>query len=165
MKTKMLRNGKSILLATAVAAIILISGCSGQQDSRKPATAAELSQMNKDFAKALLAKDAAAASMLYTEDASLLPPNEPIVTGRKNIQQYWQGLIDAGIVDVSVATIATGSDGDLGYEIGRYHLVVRQPDGKESVDDGKYTELLRRSADGTWKSIYGMWSADSAPVQ
>ncbi len=164
MKTTVFRNGAAALFATAAAAIILINGCSGQQDSRKPATAAELSQMNKDFAKALLAKDAVAASMLYTEDASLLPPNEPIVTGRKNIQQYWQGLIDAGLVDASVTTIATGSDGSLGYEIGRYHLTIRQPDGKETVEDGKYTELLRRSTDGTWKSIYGMWNADSLPV-
>jgi ketosteroid isomerase-like protein len=162
MKAIFFRSAMAIVFATA--AIILIgSGCN-QQDSRKPATAAELSQMNKEFAKALLAKDAVAASMLYTEDASLLPPNEPMVTGRKNIQQYWQGLIDAGIVDVSVNTIATGSDGDLGYEIGRYHLAIRQPDGKDAIEDGKYTELLRRSADGTWKSIYGMWNADSPPA-
>lgn len=164
MKTNAFRNGAAALFATAAVAIIVISGCSGQQDSRKPATAAELSQMNKDFAKALLAKDAAAASMLYTEDASLLPPNEPVVAGRKNIQQYWQGLIDAGVVDVSVTTIATGSDGDLGYEIGRFHLAIRQMDGKETIENGKYTELLRRSADGTWKSIYGMWNADPPPV-
>ena len=164
MKATMLRNDATAVLATAAVAIVLLSGCSGQQDSSKPATAAELSQMNKDFAKALLARDATAASMLYTEDASLLPPNEPIVTGRKNIQQYWQGLIDAGIVDVSVTTLATGSDGDLGYEIGHYHLAIRQPDGKVAAEDGKYTELLRRSADGTWKSIYGMWNADSPAV-
>ena len=156
------RSRGAAFFAAAVA-IMFFSSCNAPQDSRKPATPEELSQMNKDFAKALLAKDAEAAAMLYTEDASLLPPNEPIVTGRKNIQEYWQGLIDAGIVDVSVSTIATGSDGDLGYEIGHYHLVLRQPDGTEMVDDGKYTEVLRRGADGTWKSIYGMWSADSAP--
>jgi uncharacterized protein (TIGR02246 family) len=159
MKASMIR--KRGLFVTATVALIVISGCS-KQDSRTPATAAELSQMNKDFVKALLAKDARAAAMLYTEDASLLPPNEPIVTGRENIQKYWQGVLDA-IADVSVSTIATGSDGDLGYEIGRYHMVLRQPDGKEMVDDGKYTELLRRGADGTWKSIYGMWSADAPP--
>ena len=154
-----------LFLAIVIALSVATSGCTQRQDARKPATAAELSQMNKDFAKALLAKDAAAAAMLYTEDASLLPPNEPIVTGRASIQQYWQGLIDAGIVDVSVATIATGSDGDLGYEIGRYHLILRQPDGTSVTDDGKYTELLKRTADGTWKSMYGMWSADAPPAR
>lgn len=156
----------SRFLASACGIIMLysaISGCGNQHDSQKPATAEELSRMNKDFAKALLAKDAVAASMLYTEDASVLPPNEAIVTGRKNIQQYWQGLIDAGILDVSVTTIATGSNGDLGYEIGRYQMTVRQPDGKGLSENGKYVELLKRSADGTWKSIYGIWNADPLP--
>ena len=45
-------------------ALIFLSGCSKKNDTAKPATAAELSQMNKDFAKALLAKDAVAASDL-----------------------------------------------------------------------------------------------------
>jgi len=147
-------------IATLTGVIVLMSGCKNQNDSPKPATAAELSQMNKDFAKALLAKDAAAASMLYAEDASLLPPNEAIVTGRKNIQQYWQGAIDAGILDISVTTIATGSNGDLGYEIGQYQMTIRQPDGTALTEMGKYTELLKRSEDGTWNSIYGMWNAD-----
>jgi ketosteroid isomerase-like protein len=140
-----------------------LSGCNHQSDSQRPASSEELSQMNKDFAKALLAKDAAAASMLYAEDASLLPPNEPIVTGRKNIQQYWQGAIDAGILDMSVTTIATGSNGDLGYEIGRYQMTIRQPDGKAVTENGKYAELLKRSKDGAWKSIYGIWNADPLP--
>lgn len=145
--------------------VSVMSGCKQANDSHRPASSEELSQMNKDFAKALLAKDAAAASMLYAEDASLLPPNEPIVTGRKNIQQYWQGAIDAGIVDVSVTTIATGSDGDLGYEIGRYRMTIRQPDGKALTENGKYAELLTRSEDGSWKSIYGVWNADPLPSQ
>jgi ketosteroid isomerase-like protein len=140
-----------------------MSGCKDQNDSQRPASAEELSQMNKDFAKALLAKDAAAASMLYAEDASVLPPNEPIVTGRKNIQQYWQSAIDAGILDVSVSTIATGSNGDLGYEIGRYQMTVRQPDGKAVTENGKYVELLKRNKEGAWKSIYGIWNADPLP--
>jgi len=155
------RSVVMITIATLTGVIVLMSGCKNRTESIKPATAAELSQMNKDFAKALLAKDAAAASMLYMEDASLLPPNEPMVTGRKNIQQYWQGIIDAGIMDVAVTTIATGSSGDLGYEIGLYQLTIRQPDGKPLTEKGKYTELLKRGNDGIWKSIYGVWNADS----
>ncbi len=156
---------KTTAIVSLAGTILCLSGCSRESDTPRQATAAELSQMNKDFAKALLAKDAAAASMLYTEDASLLPPNEPIVTGRDNIRQYWQGAIDAGIIDVSVITIATGSSGDLGYEIGRYRMTVKQSDGTPITENGKYTELLRRSEDGTWKSIYGMWNADTPSTQ
>jgi len=116
--------------------------------------------MNRDFAKALLAKDAAAAAGLYDVNASLLPPNEPIITGRANIQAYWQGLIDAGLLDARVKTIAAGNDGDLGYEIGTFELKIRGENGAVITDKGKYTEILKRDANGKWISLYGMWSAN-----
>jgi len=129
------------------------------------ATPEELSQMNKDFAKALNEKDAEAASLLYAEDASLLPPNESIVTGRENIKNYWQGALDAGTTNVSVSTISTGSSGDLGYEIGHFELSYPGPDGNMIVEKGKYTELLKRMPDGKWISIYGMWNSDPSPSE
>ena len=124
----------------------------------KSATVEELGQMNRDFAQALVDGDAEAAANLYDENASLLPPNEPIVTGRENIKAYWQAGIDAGIVGASVKTIAASSDGDLGYEIGTFELRIKLENDSIIVDKGKYTEILKRNADGKWISLYGMWS-------
>jgi ketosteroid isomerase-like protein len=143
------------LTSIVILLFVLMIGC-----KEKSATPEELSQMNKDFAQALNDKDAEAASLLYAEDASLLPPNEAIVTGRENIKNYWQDLLDIGTTEVSVSTISTGSDGDLGYEIGRFQLSYPGPDGKMIVEKGKYTELLKRMPDGKWISIYGMWNSD-----
>jgi ketosteroid isomerase-like protein len=129
-------------------------GCTNA-DKPKPATAEELSQMNRDFVKALNAKDAVAAAKCYTEDAMILPPNEAPVKGRANIQKYWEGAIAA-----EVATAETGSNGDLGYEIRRLQMKIKMPDGKIIVERGKYTELLKRGADGKWLSTHGMWNSD-----
>jgi ketosteroid isomerase-like protein len=154
-KTKFIQlTGIVILLFVA------LIGCKEQT-----ATPEELSQMNKDFAQALNDKDAEAASLLYAEDASLLPPNEAIVTGRENIKNYWQGALDAGTTNVSVSTISTGSSGDLGYEIGRFELSYPGPDGNMIVEKGKYTELLKRMPDGKWISIYGIWNSDAVPAE
>jgi ketosteroid isomerase-like protein len=149
-----------ILVLTAATLLLSLSivGCKGKLDESKSATVEELGQMNRDFAKALVAGDAAAAAIVYDENASLLPPNEPIVTGRTKIQEYWQGAIDAGIVDAKVKTIDAKSDGDLGYEIGTFELTFAGEDGNEIVEMGKYTEILKRNAEGKWISIYGMWS-------
>jgi len=137
----------------------LIFSCKEQTpEPPKPATVEELGQMNRDFAKALVDGDAEAAANLYDENASLLPPNEPIVTGRENIKAYWQAGIDAGIVGASVKTISAESDGNLGYEIGTFELQIKLENDSIVVDKGKYTEILRRNADGKWISIYGMWS-------
>ena len=148
------------LITVILLLFIVMIGCKEKTETNKAASPEELSQMNKDFAKALNNKDAKAASLLYAEEASLLPPNEPIVTGRENIEKYWQGALDAGTTNVSVSTISTGSNGDLGYEIGQFTLSYPGADGMMMVEKGKYTEILKRTANGKWISIYGIWNSD-----
>lgn len=148
--------------------VISLAGCKEQVvetlETVKPATFEELGQMNRDFAKALVAKDATAAAHLYTEDASLLPPNEPIISGRENIKNYWQGAIDAGLIAASVKTIDASSDGNLGYEIGTFELKFLTPEGDTIIDIGKYTEILKRNSEGKWISLYGMWSNNEPAI-
>jgi len=142
------------------------STTSNEEEIPLSATVEELGQMNRDFAKALTDKDAVAAANLYDENASLLPPNEPIVSGRANIQAYWQGAIDAGIIDATVKTIDAKSNGDLGYEIGTFRLRFLGAENDTIVDTGKYTEILERNDEGRWISIYGMWSSNEpAPTE
>lgn len=141
-----------------------ITGCNNSNQN-KPATADELSQMNKDFAKALNNKDAAAAANLYTDDAMELPPGEAHFSGKENIKKYWEAAIKAGAFDVSVSTIATGSDGDLGYEIGRFKMSMKDSAGKVTVESGKYLELLKRGEDGKWRSTHGIWNTDTLGIK
>jgi ketosteroid isomerase-like protein len=136
--------------------------CEQKVKEKEKATVEELGQMNRDFCAALMAKDATAAANLYDENASLLPPNEPIVKGRENIKKYWQGAIDAGLISATVKTIDARSDGDLGYEIGTFELQFKGEDGTIITDIGKFTEILKRNAEGKWISIYGMWSGNEA---
>lgn len=152
---------KNQLMIALVGMAILLSCNSAPEKMNADPTPEELMQMNKDFAKALNAKDAKAAAELYSEDASLLPPGETIITGRENIQKYWQSGIDQGISDVSVSTMATGGHGDTGYEVGRYQLSIRDTSGKVITEIGKYVEILKRGEDGVWKSTYGIWTPDS----
>lgn len=153
-------NTNAKFLSLGIVTLFLIFSVTSCNEPPKPATVYELGQMNRDFAKALVAKDAAAAASVYDVDASLLPPNEQIITGRANIQAYWQGAIDAGLIDAKVETIDARSDGDLGYEIGTFELKFQLEDGTILIDIGKYTEILQRNEDGYWISLYGMWSAN-----
>ena len=141
------------------------SSCNTGHEEAKPATAEELSQMNRDFAKALNDKDAVAAANCYTEDATVLPPNEAPVSGRANIQKYWEVAVAAGAFDVKVASISTGSNGDLGYETGRFQMSTKDSTGKVVTENGKYIELLKRGADGKWKSTHGIWNTDTLSLK
>lgn len=64
------------LLVLSILVSISIFSCTEKKETPKEATAEELLQMNRDFVKALNAKDAVAAANCYTEDATLHPPNE-----------------------------------------------------------------------------------------
>lgn len=164
---------RNISFLNLLIGIAILSSCNNKpasndtETSKKSSGSAsasveELGQMNRDFAKFLTARDAAATANLYDENASILPPNSTIVKGRANIQTYWQAVIDANLIDGSVKTIDAKSDGNLGYEIGAYTMRFKGEKGDTIVDNGKYTEVLKfDSASGKWMAIYGMWSSDS----
>ncbi len=145
-----------------IIAVLVLSACSGRGNPQQAEVSAgkeALGQMNRDFAAAPNAKDAKAAAALYTEDAVLIPPGEPLVRGRAAIEEYWKGAIEAGGVrDVSVETIDASSSGSLGYETGNYVLTANGPNGEAIIDKGRYVELLRRGADGKWYSTHGIWN-------
>jgi ketosteroid isomerase-like protein len=153
---------KVVFPLVAVFALTIQYGCNNKTEETKiSATPETIGQMNRDFAKALTAHDAAAAAVLYDENATILPPNEPAITGRTNIQKYWQGAIDAGVIDAGVKTIDAKSDGNLAYEIGSFMMRSKGPKGDTIIEKGKYTEILKLDkASGKWISIYGMWSTD-----
>jgi ketosteroid isomerase-like protein len=168
LKINIMKKPTIFFTLIAVTTLLSIPGISCKQEpavteitkTSKSVSAEELGQMNRDFATALTAKDALAAALVYDENASILPPNEPIVTGRTNIQAYWQGAIDGGIIDATVKTIDAKSEGDLGYEIGTFTMRFNGPKGDTILEHGKYTEILKRNAEGKWISTYGMWSSN-----
>jgi len=154
----------TLRVVTIVCSLSLASCASQQQESAK-ATPEELSRMNRDFAQALNEKDAVKAASQYTEDAVILPPNEAPISGRVNIEAYWKGAISAGAFDVGVATTTTGSNGDLGYEVGRFSMSTKDSTGKVSTERGKYIEMLRKDKDGVWRSFYAAWNTDTLALK
>src|SRR5215217_1957707 len=64
----------------------------------------DIDQANRRFVEAFNRHDAAGAVAVYTDDAMILPPDNPRVTGRDGIQAYWQGAIDSGVQAVALQT-------------------------------------------------------------
>ena len=111
------------------------------------------------WAEAFNRGDAAGVAALYTEDATVLPPNSEIIQGRQGIQDFWSGGIQMGLKDVSFTIVNVGGSGDTAYEIGKYSLKI-QPAGQEGMtDSGKYVVVWKRQADGTWKLHADIWNS------
>ena len=123
-----------------------------------------LRALAQEFARNANAGDAGTlVSGFYTEDATLLPPNAPLIRGIQEIRGFWQGVLDAGAGDATLETVQVDSSGDLAYEIGRYSFSMPSPSGGRTRDQGKYLAVFRRQPDGKWKAVADMFSSDQAP--
>ncbi len=119
-----------------------------------------LRALDEEFVRGANAGDAGRlVSGFYTEDATLLPPNTPLIKGAEGIRGFWQGVMDAGVGDVTLETTEVDASGDLAYGIGRYSFTLPAPGGGRSRDQGKYLVVFRRQSSGEWKAVADMFSS------
>jgi uncharacterized protein (TIGR02246 family) len=110
-----------------------------------------LEEANVKFGEVVRQGDAAALAALYTDDATLLPPDIEMIQGKQGIEGFWSGGFQMGIKDAVLTTVDVFGSGDLAYEIGKFTLKI-QPEGQEPIEQkGKYVVVWKKTADGSWK--------------
>jgi uncharacterized protein (TIGR02246 family) len=120
------------------------------------ADTAELEKAQAAWEAAFNAGDgAAAAEAVFTEDARLMPPGEPVVEGRDAVAAYWQGGFDAGFRDLELGVIAVEIHGDTMIETGTWSVTLPGEDGTAS---GKALVVWKKGDDGAWRMSQDMWS-------
>jgi len=92
----------------------------------------------------------------------VMPPNIPTLTGKEPIQTLWKSMLDSP--DFSGGWKATkvevARSGDLAYVSGNYEFNEKDNGGKPITDKGKYLEVWKKQADGSWKCVADMFSSD-----
>ena len=124
-------------------------------------TRESIEAVGKTLCERLSAGNAAAVAQLYTEDAAIMPPGAARLDGREAIQQYWQGLLDAGVGDILVTTQEVEDAGDSAVEIGTISATA-PGDGDSRVSlTGKYIVVYRRDGGGNWRLHRDIWNFDA----
>ena len=144
-------------LAAAVLATLALPVLAGAQGKTDPL----LDKLNAEFTAAFNAKDAARVASFYTEDASLMPPNQPLVKGRPSIEAYWRGAFEQGVANLQLRAVESSTAGTLGFEAGTAVVTVKTPGGviKET---SKYVVVFKRTDTG-WKMAYDIFNGDAPP--
>jgi len=111
--------------------------------------------------KAYNAGDAAAIAAMYWDDALLMPPDAPGVSGRAAIQEFMAGDIagfkEAGLTMVIPPASSIGISGDLAWESGTWSATDASG---ATVARGKFLGLFERR-DGVWHYIRDTWNSDA----
>ncbi len=159
----MLRYG---LLVTCVALSALLTSCTKSTPDTHDADVSALKDTEAAWVKDAATKDVEKWVAHYTDDASLLVPYTPILTGKEAIGGGLKPML--GDPNFAVTFGATKVDvaksGDLGYTQGTYSLTTSSPKTKAPVTEkGKYLTVYRKQADGTWKAVEDTFMADAPP--
>jgi uncharacterized protein (TIGR02246 family) len=113
------------------------------------------------FAEATNAGNADGVAAMYAEDAVLMPPDMPAVTGRDNIRSTFaamMGQMPGMRIAFQVQDVV--ANGPLAVERGAWIITVPTPDGGSSEMRGKYLVAWRR-IDGEWMMARDIWNNDA----
>ena len=118
----------------------------------------------EDFVEAENAGDVSAKVALYTDDAVLMPPNEPAVTGKEAIHSWHQTTYNQVSLQVTDSTDEIAVSGDWGFARGSYSATISlRAGGEPTRENGKFLVIVRRQPDGSWKIVCDMWNSDTPP--
>jgi uncharacterized protein (TIGR02246 family) len=126
---------------------------------------AAIRAVDVEWARAASAGDANALTAVYAPDATLLPPNEPVVQGEA-VKKYNADMTNSFSGPFEITTTAVEGRGDLAYVVGKYRatLTPKKAGAKPlPTEEGKYIEVMKKQPDGSWKIVYEMWSQNAPP--
>jgi ketosteroid isomerase-like protein len=97
----------------------------------------------------------------YSDDASLLPPNAPLATGKPAIRALWTTLLGPGVsLSWQPTKVEVARSGELAYVMGTYADTAKDAKGNTVSDHGKLIEIWKKQTDGQWKVVADIYNSD-----
>ncbi|HEY6119987.1 MAG TPA: DUF4440 domain-containing protein [Pyrinomonadaceae bacterium] len=142
----------------------LFAACQPKTTDTHAADETALKNQDSEWSKAAGAKDVAKTVSYYADDAIVMPPNSPLLTGKEPIRELWKGMLGTpGFAAGWKSTkVEVAKSGDLGYVIGSYEFTENDSRGKPMTDKGKFAEVWKKQADGNWKCVVDIFNSDGS---
>ncbi|MFB3127554.1 MAG: DUF4440 domain-containing protein [Candidatus Acidiferrales bacterium] len=152
---------RKIVISLAALLALAVSGCAPQVDVEAEAAAIR-EATDVEWLEAGQAKDLDRWVSFHTDDASLLPPNAPIVTGKEAIRAFVSKLISTPGWAASWQTtkIEVSRSGDLAYSYGPQQTTVDDAEGNPVTDQQKWVAVWKKQPDGSWKCAVLILNSD-----
>lgn len=150
-------------LVVAGSALILMAAGAAQAADSPSADEQKLREVDAAWAAAAVAKDVDKTVSYYAESAVVFAPNAPALTTKEAIRTAWKEMLVAPGAALSwkATKVEVSKSGDLGYVSGTYEAKMNDPSGKPVTERGKFVEILKKQADGSWKCVVDIWNSDT----
>jgi len=120
-----------------------------------------IEEANTKYSDAIQKNNLADAVALYTDDATMVPPDGELIKGKQAIEELYKKFFQMGMKEIVLTTIEVGGSGGTVYEIGKTRVRI-QPEGQAAIlDSTKYLVIWNRQTDGTWKVHADIWNLSS----
>ncbi len=136
--------------------LIALAGLAGCESAKAPEP---FPQATADgWVAAFNSGDAAGLALMYSPEAKVLPPDQPIVSGYGAIEEFWKSF-NPGNVRIETSEVETLKLGDYWFREGTY-VGLDPAEGEPRV--GKFIELWTK-VDSAWLIHRQMWSQNAPP--
>lgn len=121
-----------------------------------------LADVREAWVTAYNAGDAATLAGYFADDAVMLPPNGPALSGKPAIETYLTQNLAGSSAILEIVSSDVLSSGDLAVERATYTATEgAAPDSPKRT--GKYVMAFQRDPDGVWKIRWDTWNS-SEPI-
>ena len=114
------------------------------------------------FAEAFNRGDLAAVVALHSSDALILGPDSPAERGGQAVEDGYKEMFDAGWKNIELGSVQIDSGGDLGYHVGTFAADVPTEGGSDQRVTGKFLDIYKPDAAGSWKIHVTMFNFDAS---
>jgi ketosteroid isomerase-like protein len=101
---------------------------------------------------------------MIADDAILMPPDGPVVSGRDAIVAEIAKENDTKTAQQTATVDEVIVTGDHAYARGTWNVTpIAGAGASTQPQEGKWSILYKRGADGTWLTSRWMWNQEAAP--
>ena len=156
---------KNIFLSACIAACALLIGCAKPSVDYE-AEAQALMQLSRDWSAMVGAGNYEAALDVWADDAFMLPPELPVLSGKDAIREFIAETAEIPGFKISwePKSAHISESGDMAYLIERNVIEVTGENGEPIVMHGKVVTVWRKDANGDWKNVVDMWNGAPPPT-
>ena len=163
----MSRMQRAVLVLFSLA-VALSFAASAQKPASQDAEEAAVRAADEQWSQVAGAKDLEKTVGFYADNGILQPPGSPALAGKEAVRAFWAAALQDPAYQLSWKTVDVGvaRSGDLAYTRGSYDFTYTAG-GKAVREHGKDLVVWKKQADGSWKVVVDMFSADGpvTPIQ